>query len=845
MALSFANSRSGAGRHAALALLSIASLAGVSDAQLSARWSDDRPSPFTIVLDSADLAAGRGRSLVAFLAGRVTGLFVTANEFPGTQPPLVMSSTTAGSFARPEPRLYIDGVHMWDDPAWDNAGDGSAFWAGQRPPSLGWAIPVDEIAEVRIVLGPAGAGEVRYGGSRGAVLVTTLKGSKERSRAWASSQLVSAQPSTLLRANHGPTGTWTPMAIVDPDLPVWGVRVAAGASGRLRGNWTYRLSANDDAGQGVLSGNRAHRTDLSTSLAYVRDSLIEFTLDVRYGRIAWKRAGWNEVFNDAWTATWGAVPSDSLTQLLLAHRASTLDLALDRRTDRYTAVGRLALHATPATRVEFAVDADLLDRSSYADHLGETRCNFAPPGCEAFRPALHTSEDEGSVKGSRLAASLRQRLPSVGALRAEARVSAWRGWTDLSTETWTHEIPLEDPETDSYPGYYRSGIYLSDRGHEFATRVAIGSRGVITGTVRRGASRFHFADGAWDLWRANAAGTRFGFDRVQAVAAYGESDDVRSIFPVQPFTLSPDFPRDRTVERRFGLTAYRASRLELAIDRSITTVGNGAFWRHPFSVWNGGGALRSVSWRVEATQLRIGATSAPGAPRSWHWRLGIVDRVARFTDFPDTVTQSDLLEGNFRRLEVGGTLSNIWSRGYRWADGDGDGVITPAEVTPDVDPSPAGSTEPRWIMNLVARVEATPRLAVEAVLESRLGQVIFDRTSYLQCRYDGCAPLHDPDAPLHAQAAAISASAHGLSRGFIRDADFVRAREVSLEYRFGDASRWRDLRLRLTGHNLLTITPYPGDDVEGVFHSGALAEGFTFPGHRRMRGFSLRVEWMR
>ncbi len=113
-------------------------------------------------------------------------------------------------------------------------------------------------------------------------------------------------------------------------------------------------------------------------------------------------------------------------------------------------------------------------------------------------------------------------------------------------------------------------------------------------------------------------------------------------------------------------------------------------------------------------------------------------------------------------------------------------------------------------------------LSVSTLFEGRGGNYTNDHSEAFRCGRNsgfGCAAVGDPNASLEEQAAYIADRFIGSEGGFIRKANFVKWRELSITLR-APAGLARSLgavnglSLTLAGRNLATWTSYPGLDPE-------------------------------
>jgi TonB-linked SusC/RagA family outer membrane protein len=177
------------------------------------------------------------------------------------------------------------------------------------------------------------------------------------------------------------------------------------------------------------------------------------------------------------------------------------------------------------------------------------------------------------------------------------------------------------------------------------------------------------------------------------------------------------------------------------------------------------------------------------------------------------------------RNEVGYPLFGLWDRPILgFADADGNGVISDAEIT--VGPAIAfrGSTLPEYEAGLSNTFGfLNNRLQLTTLFDYR-GH-FYKRWRYEEWRCQttkNCRSANDPSASLEDQAAAAAANSAGKRTiwGYFVPNDFIKFRELSLSYSVPEAlvaryARGRSLSLIVSGRNLGYLwNKYPGVDPE-------------------------------
>lgn len=798
-----------------------------------------------IVLDSADLRGASG-SLVTFLAGRVPGLVINSASGLATAPARAQAVGAAGTLARPDPFLYVDGVLIRDDPHW------LAHEAIPQPPSLGWGLPIEEVEEIRVFVGASGGTALEFGGARGVVQVFTRRPRGDAIRISASLETaqITVEPSieinegtfgtttgaptnvcTLYLAANGsctPTGRtrWSPYALT-PYRSAQRLRAAVSAAGATP--WVrYRASAIEDATGGILPSRSVRRTDVA--LALTREQSVRLTLDgdLRFARITHPRNRWDGLSPAEYGKLVGPEETTLQRDEYLAY-IDRLEASGDVSTERWTAGGGATFLLTPAAQLRVHLSAS-----------GAGREFFNTTGLPT---TVLTDTEKLNYFSQRASIEATGRLSVRSGLALANRASLF--WT----RTTFDEIARTSTNPDQGSSFTRLEADLEVRGASMATRLLVGTRGAVgvgvrTEQFRRGPiiPTLGSADASWEL-RGSRNGARWGAMRLSAVAAYDESVDHRTGFAaLGNFEVAP-VERSRT--REAGLSSAWGPQLGLGVTRRRTDVSDGSL-RSSLLAPPDPGLVTNLSWRSDATLWRLAARSPPGAATTWRADLLVADVApARFTYFPvlPFFAQSATQGGLLIFYEKGGALDQIYMPSFTYVDTNLDGIIAPSEVT--MGDYVVSNAEPRWIISLRSSITLRAGLEIGVFVESRRGQEALDLLEGMRCRISQCRALHEPGTSLEDQAAAVGSDALGIMEGFVHDASFTRLREVYVEFtlpaRLSTATLGR-ARIRLTGHNLALWTRFPRVDPETIDRFGGMSNGIAGHNQPLPRTISLRVD---
>lgn len=175
------------------------------------------------------------------------------------------------------------------------------------------------------------------------------------------------------------------------------------------------------------------------------------------------------------------------------------------------------------------------------------------------------------------------------------------------------------------------------------------------------------------------------------------------------------------------------------------------------------------------------------------------------------------------RNVVGYPLFGLWDRRITsFADANGDGILTEAEINISSTDEYAGPTAPVWEAGFSNNFGFfKDKLRITTVMDYRGG--FYNQWGFenQRCISGNCQAANDPKAPLADQAAAVTtnSAAKRTVWGFFVPNDFIRFRELSLSYNL--PSSWaryvksQNATLVLAGRNIGVLwTKYPGIDPE-------------------------------
>jgi hypothetical protein len=190
--------------------------------------------------------------------------------------------------------------------------------------------------------------------------------------------------------------------------------------------------------------------------------------------------------------------------------------------------------------------------------------------------------------------------------------------------------------------------------------------------------------------------------------------------------------------------------------------------------------------------------------------------------------------GTNTRVVEGYPLFGFWeNKILGWQDKNGDGLITYFadpnlnEIFVDSVDSFIGYTQPRNLGTLTTGFEFLDRrLRLQTLFDYRGGHRWYNNTERIRCTRPNCGGRMDPNASLEDKAMVTAALEHPArtNAGYFQDGEYVRFRELSLQYSLSPDMAARLLRARsanivASARNLKVWTAYRGTDPESDFQA--------------------------
>jgi len=178
---------------------------------------------------------------------------------------------------------------------------------------------------------------------------------------------------------------------------------------------------------------------------------------------------------------------------------------------------------------------------------------------------------------------------------------------------------------------------------------------------------------------------------------------------------------------------------------------------------------------------------------------------------------------------AGYPLNSYWTRPYSWSDANGDGIITPSEVTIGDTAVFQGYSQPRLEISLTNGLDLfNRRVRVQAMIDHKGGFRVLNSEQQFMCQQAAsCKDISSLEVPLWRQARAVANRFTPVQtpHGFIEKNEFIRIREVTATYNIPEAFARRFMRaqggsLNLGVRNIAVFTDWTGVDPEQNYSQG-------------------------
>ena len=128
----------------------------------------------------------------------------------------------------------------------------------------------------------------------------------------------------------------------------------------------------------------------------------------------------------------------------------------------------------------------------------------------------------------------------------------------------------------------------------------------------------------------------------------------------------------------------------------------------------------------------------------------------------------------------GYSAGGYWQKPLTFSDANGDGLLSPDEVTVGDTAVFLGTPFPKRELSFTTNLTLFKYFRINGLLDYKGGHKLLNLTERFRCAFANCEGWNDPNASLASQAAAIGVNFYGTDAGYIEDASFWKLREVSL-----------------------------------------------------------------
>jgi hypothetical protein len=235
------------------------------------------------------------------------------------------------------------------------------------------------------------------------------------------------------------------------------------------------------------------------------------------------------------------------------------------------------------------------------------------------------------------------------------------------------------------------------------------------------------------------------------------------------------------------------------------------------------GAVQNSGWEVLSTMQVLDSRTI-----GWDLTVSYSTNSNKLVSLGGTPPQI----GTNTQVQEGYPLFGFWeNKILGWRDKNGDGLLTyfsdtaRNEVFVDSIDTFIGYTQPRYLGTLTSGIDfLNRRLRLQTLFDYRGGHRWYNNTERIRCTRPNCGGRMNPDASFEDQAMVIAALEHPArtNAGYFQDGEYVRFRELSLQYTFSEAIaqkifRGRSANLVASARNLKLWTGYRGTDPESDF----------------------------
>ena len=818
------------------------------------------------VLDSAALSSLAGRTLSEALAARLPGVSVMRSSGAIGTGSRISVRGPSGVLIPQRPLLYVDGIRV------DDEMHSIVLNAGGHAPSRLDDIPLDHVACVHVLRGPAATARYGTDAAGGVILVTTRAPQVATSDALRFGVFMDGGASAdhaTYPANFGTTGTapntqvrsWNPIR-GDSPFRMGGLAIVGGdASVSLGRMVAATVRASSALEQGALRNNEQRRFSLGAAATFAPAPTLSLRSRVwLLGSDAQLPLEGGVITSVLANAMLGGSVDDSIRRgYSMLPLAALEQLDVDQRARRVGGSVDATWRPTPWLSVGAVVgreDSRVRDKND-------------SPHYTLNGSALVTTEVSLATADNRT-----QRTTAAASATTIFGPDAFRGSTTVALgyatdlrryETRSTSVLMNDPRlrSESWEGFFpppakngsvtvRQALASNDR--RFA-EVGVRHDRIDGDLVEFNDATYPFANASWLLSSEPFYPRSAAVSSLRLRAAYGESGDGRpqiaayrrALFP--PITLFAPASVDRfEVERSREIEAG----VDLGAAGERTDIGVTWFQKRTsrglvisaFSTSAGSytGFSTAATWQTRG--IEVSARSHVFDARWIGMEVALSATALRNTFLSFGALSTNEIRARFP--VPGYPLRAAWGSSLRYSDADRNGVLSSSEVTLDTGAVYFGSPTPTREIGFAPTITIAKAWAISALVDHRGGFQQLNGTERIRCgNRRVCAARNIPGTPLDEQARALAAVFNDQTP-WLEPGDFVRLREVGVRWNapssFAQRIGARSVSLTVAGRNVAIWTRYSGLDPE-VSAGGQQAlqqqELFTSP---LVRTFSLRLD---
>jgi TonB-linked SusC/RagA family outer membrane protein len=305
---------------------------------------------------------------------------------------------------------------------------------------------------------------------------------------------------------------------------------------------------------------------------------------------------------------------------------------------------------------------------------------------------------------------------------------------------------------------------------------------------------------------------------------------------------NPNLKPERSVETELG---FETSVLNNRVHFDYTYYSkktHDALVSQPLAASSGASTLSVVknlgSVANSGNELAVNTTILDRRALGWDMTIAASHNSNKILDIGKDATGKPLptIGTGSTRDSIGATINGFFARPFTYADANGDGIITPNEVTVTPTFAYVGYSIPRDIFSVTNGIDLFSRkLRLTALADYKGGYILYNQSGqFYSQNFATWYSNNVKSTPLSDQARAVansSAKNPSSIQGYLENGQFWKLREVSaaltLPTMFANKIRARDAQVVFSARNLHTWTKYTGIDPESNYSTGDTQTDFS------------------